>query len=477
MGTSSISTDRRVGSPVRALEWLEAVAWRFRQDGQHALFKRALEQHANLVPRDAEREADRVDAMLRSDYLLPLVLEGPAASLRTLEARCRQHADNPGVFVFGTGVNAAPLVSSLLLGLVLGKTVYVRPSAMLLPALRVLERSILGDATGAAGAPLTFIDVSEREPRYHSVLAGLPVASALLWGGQDALEATAACLPQVPQARKHRFGPRTGVLLLEPEWWQGLCADEQRAVAQACYDNLFCHDAGLESSPTVGIALGEPAACRQMADELMALCVPHADERERLARLGSANARRRGMVQWVSHGYTLHRSRVGAGQLALGTLEDYRRKNHYLPEAPTYHDSAAALEVLCFERAELGEAARFLATLQQEPRYRGKLWGIGQIALAASVSLAHELQDELTLADAHAPGTRRVAAGALRMLDVRENVGCMPGFDGLSLVDVLLPPDDLDATRGRVASWFPRESEVPSFLLAASAAHKRGLSS
>ena len=81
------------------------------------------------------------------------------------------------------------------------------------------------------------------------------------------------------------------------------------------------------------------------------------------------------------------------------------------------------------------------------------------------------------LADAHVPGTRRVAAGALPLLDVRENVGCMPSFDGLSLVDVLLPPDGGEATRGRVNSWFPRASEVPSFLLAATGAHKRGLSS
>jgi hypothetical protein len=473
---SSSSTDQRVGSPVRALEWLEAVAGRFRQDGHRGHFIRALVQHANCMERDAELEADRVEAMLRPDYLLPLVLEGPAVSLRALEERCRRHATDAGVFLLGSSTGGAALVSSALVGLVLGKTLYVRPAATQLPAMRVLARAILGGAAGAAGAPLTLLDLSDREPSYHSALAGLPVSSALLWGTQEAIEVTAACLPQVVEACKHRFGPRTGVLVLEPAWWQGLGDIERRSVAQACYDNLFCYDAGLHSSPTAAVALGRLADCRQMADELMALAVPHADERERLARLAGANARRRSMSQWSSHGYTLHRSRTGAGQLALGTLDDYQRKNHYLPEAPTYHDSAAALEVLCFARDELGEAARFLATLQQEPRYRGMLWSIAHIALAASAALGGELRDALGLAHSHVPGTRRVAASGVRLLDVRANLAAMPGFDGASLLDVLLPPEDsAPASRGRALAWLPRESEVPSFLSSLSSAPKRRL--
>jgi hypothetical protein len=473
---SALSTDKRVGSPVRALEWLEAVAGRFRRDGHRGHFIRALLQHANCMERDAELEADRVEAMLRPDYLLPLVLEGPAASLRALEDRCRQQAEDAGVFLLGSGTSGSPLVSSALVGLVLGKTLYVRPAATQLPAMRVLARAILGDAAGAAGAPLTLLALSDREPSYYSALAGLPVSSALLWGSQDAIEVTAACLPQVVEARKHRFGPRTGVLVLEPMWWRGLAEAERKAVAQACYDNLLCYDAGLHTSPTAAVAIGEVAACRQMADELMALAVPHADERERLARLAEANVRRRSMSQWVSQGYTLHRSRTGAGQLALGTFDDYRRKNHYLPEAPTYHDSAAALEVLCFGPEDLGEAARFLATLQQEPRYRGKLWSIGHVTFAASASLVEELRDALDLAHSNAPGTRLVAASALRMLDVRGNVNAMPGFDGVSLLDALLPLEgSAPASRGRVPSWFPRGMEVPSFLLPLSGSSKRGL--
>jgi hypothetical protein len=473
---STLSTDKRVGSPVRALEWLEAVAGRFRRDGHRGHFIRALVQHANCMEGDAELEADRVEAMLRPDYLLPLVLEGPAPSLRALEERCRQQAEDAGVFLLGANTGGAPLVSSALVGLVLGKTLYVRPAAAQLPAMRVLARAILGDAAGAAGAPLTLLALSDREPSYYSALAGLPVSSALLWGSQEAIEVTAACLPQVVEARKHRFGPRTGVLVLEPAWWQGLGDAERRAVAQACYDNLVCYDAGLHNSPTSAVALGDIADCRQMADELMSLAVPHADERERLARLASANARRRSMSRWVSQGYTLHRSRSGAGQLALGTFDDYQRKNHYLPEAPTYHDSAVALEVLCFARDELGEAARFLATLQQEPRYRGKLWSIAVVALAASTALGGELREALGLALSNVPGARLVAASALRMHDVRANVTAMPGFDGASLLDAMLPPEgSAPASRGRAPAWFPRGSEVPSFLSSLAGVSKRGL--
>lgn len=429
------------------------------------------------MDRDAELEADRIEAMLRPGYLLPLVLEGPAASLPALEERCRRHAEDAGVLLLGSGTNGAALVSSALVGLVLGKRSYVRPAATQLSALRVLERAVLGDAAGAAGAPLTLLSLGDREPGYYAALAGLPVSSALLWGSQDAIEVTAACLPQVAEARKHRFGPRTGVLVLEPSWWQGLGGAERRAVAQACYDNLLCHDADVHGSPTAGVALGGLAACRQMADELMHLAVPHADERERLARLAGANARRRSMSQWVSQGYTLHRSRAGAGQLALGTLDDYRRKNHYLPEAPTYHDSAAALEVVCFAPDELAAAARFLATLQQEPRYRGKLWGIGHVVLAASAALASELRGALALAGSSAPGTRAVPAGALRMLDVRSNITSMPAFDGVSLVDALLPQDDAaPASRGRASAGFARDMEPPSFLSHLAGPSKRGLS-
>jgi hypothetical protein len=461
------------------LEWLEAVAGRFRRDGHRGLFIRALVAHANCMERDAELEADRVEAMLRSDYLLPLVLQGSTSSLHALEERCRQQAGGTGVFLLGSGTSSTSLVSSALVGLVLGKTLYVRPSSTQLPAVRVLARAILGGGVGAAGAPLTLLAVSDREPSYYSTLAALPVSSALLWGSQDVLDVTAACLPQVPEPRKHRFGPRTGALVLEPLWWRGLAEDERHAVAQACYDNLLCFDAGMDSSPSVGVALGDIAACRQMADELMALAVPHADERERLARLAGANARRRLMSQWVSQGYTLHRSRSGSGQLALGTFDDYRRKNHYLPEAPAYQDSAAALEVLCFGQAELGEAARFLSTLQQEPRYRGKLWSLAHIALGASPALATALRAALTLASAHAAGTRVIAAGDLRMLDVRDNVTTMPGFDGVSLLDAMLPEDEAEpASRGRVPSWFPRGMDLgPGFFSPNSGSAKRGLPS
>lgn len=416
--------------PDAVLAELDAVAARWVPGGFFDRYAGALVRGGGYVDSDAREEASQVEIFMRPAFLRPF-LESAAARAIPPEGSA------PGIFVLGSGNVGVPLIVNAALGIVAGRTVYARASRANAQAISVWLESLPG---GALRDSVVLLELAHDDPAYDARLAALPVGRAFLWGGAEALERTSALLPQVAPRHMHCLGPRTGVLVLECAFWRDQDVAGRRAIAQACYDNLLKFDASLCSSPTLGIALGSPEECRSVLDELVAAMTPEPGETERLARLAGANARRRQMKRWVAQGYSLHQPPGSAVTLALGSVDDYGRKNRFNPPADTFHDSAASLEILMYRPDELVPVAERIAGLHGEPRYQGHLWSVGHVITAAREATTANLMRALEPALAAARGTRVLAARDLRVVDVRNNIGRRPGerADGISLMDAIL---------------------------------------
>jgi hypothetical protein len=84
--------------------------------------------------------------------------------------------------------------------------------------------------------------------------------------------------------------------------------------------------------------------------------------------------------------------------------------------------------------------AAFLANLQDEPRYAGALWSIGHIITVASAATTVAVMAALETALAAVAKEHVLSARALRVVDVRSNIGRAPGtrLDGISLQEAML---------------------------------------
>jgi hypothetical protein len=413
----------------------------------------ALVRAGGYVQRDALDEAGHVGHLMTSGSLTPYLLCDGVEHLDALAGAIERDAQDsptrPAIFVLGSGNTGLPLIINTVIGLVAGKTVFARPSRRNVDAIRawlgVLDEVAGSDPVAQAlRERIILLELDHDTAEYGKALARLPVHHAYLWGGAEAIRETAAVLP--PEATRYCFGPRTGVVVIECAHWESLDDAAKGDLARATRDNLLRYDAALCSSPTLGIVIGERERARRVLDELAAAIEPEPGERDRLVRLPGANARRRDMRGWVSHGYSLHRGTGGSMvTLALGTLRDYHERNRYLPMGGTYHETAGSLELLCVSDEELADAATLIATLHDEPRYAGLLWGVGHLATIASQALTSRLLEAITeaqhvLARAAPCVPERLPASALRVVDLRDNLGREPGepFDGIALLPSML---------------------------------------
>jgi hypothetical protein len=411
-------------------------------------------QQGGYIESDAAEEASHIGGIMRPAVLTPFLLQGRFDSMEKLNAAVdkeRQRLGSPAIFVLGAGNIGLPLILNIAIGLSAGKTVYARASRRNIDAVRTWVSAVKSCGHPLAQAVhqrINLLEIEHEGRAYGETLSQLPVQQAYLWGGDEALRTTAEWLRPRLGEQVYFFGPRTGVLLLDCSYWKAQRDADKRSLAQALYDNLLMYDAALCSSPTLGVVVGEEAEARAVLDEVASLVAASPNERQRLSRLGADNARRQRMRQWVAHGYSVHRAKDSLVTFALGALDAYRDKNLYLPPAETFHSSAGSLELLCFTQKELAEAASLIAGLQSEPRFMGHLWSVGHLITVASAPLTRQLTDLIAQAQkslkAKSAAPHLLDAAHLRIVELRKNFVREPGelFDGVSLIESMLPPSD-----------------------------------
>jgi len=427
-------------SMAQSLDALHRLAQRWSDGGYQQRYADALLQHGRYLAADAQEEAGAMALVPSREHMEPYFPSRAEAEAQI--AAFREHWPEPAIFVLGSGNIGFPLIINVALGLIADKRVFMRASRANAAAVQVWLDALQKEAGDELARRVEVIAQDYGDKQYHRTLARLPVQQAYLWGGGEALSRTAAPLADAG-ARIYELGPRTGVLLLDADWWRERPEEERKEVAQACYDNLLKYDAALCSTPTLGLVIGAAEAARQAASELCAAMTASDTEQERLRRLPAANAYRRQMQQWEAYGYALHRPPGSLVTLASAPPAAFERKQRFASQGFSYHDAAATLELISFAPDELAAAADLVARLPEQPRYQG-LWSVGHIITAAGPEMVERLLQELEICQRSLPDrARHLAVSDLRQVDIRHNIGRHAGdrFDGVDLVATMLAPE------------------------------------
>lgn len=422
----------------------------------------ALSGNGIYFKEDALAEATYVGAIMDRLYLVPFLINNTTAyptfgALQSAIEKYRTKVPEPAIFVLGSGNTALPLIMNILIGILTGQHVYFRASAGNVSAVRIWIESLtdqdlmnnpmlvskhLDHVLLTVQHNIEEITTSHSNLNYAVELSNLPVQKSYLWGGGEAIDNTISMLK--PRNQNYLFGPRTGVLVLEYQWWATQSTTNKKLIAQAIYDNIIVNDTALCSSPTRGIIIGSMDEAQQILHEIVELISPSPSEKERLTRsnLGEATSARISMLQWVKFGYKLFAPKTSLIKLALGDTVSFQKKNEYVQNTANYHASAGSLELISFNSNKLDMAAYMIAHLQDESRYKG-LWSVGHLITAMSPKSIEQLTNHIENCLKTEPlcsNKRIMPVQELRIVDVRNNLGRAPGckFDGICLARSML---------------------------------------
>ncbi|MBN2444957.1 MAG: hypothetical protein JXJ04_26620 [Spirochaetales bacterium] len=421
-------------------------------DSYADIYSRALHHSGIYYTDDAENEALNLGRCLNKEYLLPFIIgENAFSSFDSLQeaiSNYKKEFSQPGIFVLGSGNTALPLILNIIIGIILGHHIYFRSSSGNREALQVWLSSLndkafknddqLCNLHNKIKNAITEISLPYDDPAYEKTIGQLPVQKAYLWGGGEAIKNTVRILPEITTS--YLLGPRTGVLVLDCDWWEEQSPFDKKNISAAIYENIIAFDSALCSSPTRGLIIGSADNAEKMVAEIISNIIPAEDEKSRFSRTNvqSSNNYRITMTGWRKFGYSIlspHNSHV---KFSLGTIESFNKKNRFCVSHHDYHSSNGSLELISFPVEKLKDVAKMITYLQQEQHYEG-LWSVGHIITAARPLLIkkiiQEIKDIQNTDQAIKDSKYILNADDLRIVDIRENIGRKPGstFDGISL--------------------------------------------
>jgi|SRR5271157_390173 len=423
----------------------------------------ALAEQSIYFPEDANAEAYYVGTMMQKDYLKSFLINqndgfSDFESVMSAINDYRKEIENPAIFILGSGNISIPLIMNIIIGILTNQHIYYRASAGNAAAIRVWLESLTDPELLAdlrirdqdldcvmlcIRQEIEEISLSHEDEAYKNKLKTLPVQKAYLWGGAEAIENTIQMLDSSVEI--FSFGPRTGVLLVETDWWSNLAQLDKIEIANAIYKNILSNDAAMCSSPTIGIIIGSEQEAETTLNEIMQLIQHQDTEKLRLSRpiLLDASKHRISMQQWVKFGFKLYSPQGSITKFALGDLLAHQRKNQFFTTPGEYHASAGSLEIIRFNANELQDAASLISHLQLEIRYKG-LWSVGHLITVMNPKSIIQLLEFLKMFQESDFSLRKdpnvMKVEAIRIVDVRENIGRKPGdrLDGIALGSSLL---------------------------------------
>jgi hypothetical protein len=422
-----------------------------------ARYSRALLNTGLYYQKDAEDEAHNVGKCMSISFITPFFIGEhnfqSFISLKQAIDRYKINHSQPAIFILGSGNTGLPLIINIIIGIIAGQHVYFRASSGNKEALDVWLSSLddpffrsdllLHSIFNKIRESIREIPLSYTDPQYLKTIKSLPVQKAYLWGGSEAIAKTLSMLPD--QVQSFLFGPRTGVIIFESEWWEKQSPANKTDIAHSLYDNLALYDSALCSSPTRGIMVGVLEQGRKMLQEIRDMIVPHADEQARFSRPAaqSSNNYRISMSGWKKYGYDIFSPPNSLVKIALGDIEAFHKKNKYCKGSSDYHATNGLLEIIIFDVGKMDEAAKMILTLSTEEFYNG-LWGVGHIIAMAGPEIINEISRAMNNLQSTDPVLKNnknlLNTASIRYVDIRENIGRKPGdsFDGVYLCRSML---------------------------------------
>lgn len=415
------------------------------KNGYYSKYQEALES-SGFFNNDALLESQNIALVMQKDILEGYFVNTTTfSSLEALDIKISKYNQKvacPAIFVLGSGNIGIPLILNIIVGVMTRKHVYARASQANKNAINVWLASLrdpqlrlsliemgLTNSLDYVINNIELIDMPHTDPSYAHILSELPIQQSYLWGGADALLTTANMIQE--SVNTHLFGPRTGVFVIEYEWWVQQSIPERRRIAQSLYDNIMIFDAALCQSPTLGFIIGSKEEANKLMQELVNYIVPHPTEYDRLKRLDGANLYRILMNSWLIYGYEIHSAKNTNVTFAVGDLSAHKTKEHVSSNRTSYHNSASSMEMLVVSEQD---AANLISNIQNISRYEG-LWSVGHLLVAAHdttiKSLIIDIDNKLT------KDPLILKASSYRVVDIRNNFGRIPGesFDGINLVN------------------------------------------